>query len=111
MTEYSEHRNPMVLFADDSVQKCYNRYIERVSYFERQMDMNISSRERYAWYERIAKEYDMVLKTMRENCIHCDHKIDIPTIIRELICKLTKRIYRYEGGERCQQTPLDSSGR
>ncbi len=111
MTEYSEYRNPMVLFADDDVQKCYNKYLERVSYFERLMDNNISSKERYAWYGRIAKEYDLVLKTMRENCIHCEHRIDIPTIIKKLIDRLTKRIYRYEGGERCQQTHLDSSGR
>jgi ribosome-associated translation inhibitor RaiA len=113
MTEYSEHRNPMVLFADDGVQKCYNKYIERVSYYERLMEQHISSTERYGWYGRMAAEYDLVLKTMRKNCIHCEHKNDVPTLIQKLIDKLTKRIYKYTTGrsDECQQTHLDSSGR
>ena len=92
MTQYSEHRNPMVIFADHGVQKCYNKFIERVSYFESQMDQNISSPETYRWYQKIAEEYDMILKAMRRNCDHTTTKAGIKRITLELINKLTNRI-------------------
>lgn len=70
MSEYSEHRNPIILFADGGVQVCYDRFKERVSYYEHQMEKNLSSPEIYRWYNKVAEEYDFVLKMIRKNCTH-----------------------------------------
>jgi hypothetical protein len=87
-------RNPMVLFANDGVQKCYDYGIKKVAYFEKMMEANLSSPPAYRQYQKLAEAYDKILSLMRDNILHVDHKIDLKRLLLIELANLHDKIQK-----------------